>query len=205
MAWKALQLSTSGLRGTCYAAKTTTWHGLSGKGPDSSWVLRWLGHLAALLAQHQQQRGRPQPDFAFINCALLASEISILAPASYSRTLLQLRWLAQHTGLLGSALLASEAQQVTLRSTKSTLVACAAQLKLSEEHRVLQGHHRSSARLYSRNDTFGSMHLRRCITEAVCGGFRPQRSMFQGAQAPLPEPAFVWIAYGPLNYFRPPA
>ena len=36
---------------------------------------------------------------------------------------------------------------------------CSAAIKLSEEHRMLQGHHRSSARLYSRNDTFGSLHL----------------------------------------------
>ena len=90
MPWKALQLSTSGLHGTCYATKTTkkgqpfacTWHGLSGKGPDSSWVLHWLGRLARLLAQQAQQHSSPQPDFAFINCTLLNSEISSLAPAS---------------------------------------------------------------------------------------------------------------------------
>ena len=55
---------------------------------------------------------------------------------------------------------------------------------------MLQGHHRSSARLYSRNDTFGSLHLQRTITEAVCNGFRPQRSMSRGAQAPSPESPF---------------
>ena len=86
---------------------------------------------------------------------------------------------------------------------KSTLLACAAQLKLSEEHRMLQGHHRSSARLYSRNDTFGSMHLQRCITEAVCSGFRPQRSMARGAQAPLPEPAFSLDSAWPTELLSP--
>ena len=148
-----------------------------------------LESIASVQAKLTQ--GMPRPDFAFLHCTLASHEVSGCAPASYLRTLLHLRWLAQHSALLGpAALLPQEAQQITLHSMKSTLLACAAQMKMSEEHRMLQGHHRSSARLYSRNDAFGSLHLQRTATEAICNGFRLQRSMSRGAQAPLPEPPF---------------
>ena len=49
-AWSSLQLSTQGLHGTCAATKTTrrrqpfavTWHGISGRDAQSSWLLHWL-------------------------------------------------------------------------------------------------------------------------------------------------------------------
>ena len=67
---------------------------------------------------------------------------------------------------------------------KSTVLAVAAQLHLPKEDRLSQGHHRDSAKLYSRNDTFASLHVQRHISTQVAQGWRPQRSMARGGAAP---------------------
>ena len=194
----AVQLSATALHGTCDQTKTAkqgqpfavTLHGISGRSPSSSWVLRWLGHLARYI-RTAKLAPTARPDFAFINCHLPKHSIADAAPASYARTLLHLRWVAQNTALLGShALQAHEAAELTLHSMKSTMLANAAQIMIAKEHRMQQGHHRDSALLYSRNDTFSSLHVQRTVAEAVAKGFRPERSMARGAQAPLPEPPF---------------
>ena len=95
-------------------------------------------------------------------------EVDYLAPASYARTLLCLRWAAQASTISGSACLSpAEAGALTLHSMKSTALAAAAQLRLSRDDRLAQGHHRDSARLYSRNDTFASLRVQRSIAVAV--------------------------------------
>ena len=66
-----------------------------------------------------------------------------------------------------------------------------------KEHRVSQGHHRDSALLYSRNDTFSSLFVQSTICTCVANGFRPERSMARGGQAPLPEPHFSVPALRP--------
>ena len=75
MPWDALQLSATALHGTCDQTKTTkqgqpfavTLHGVSGRNPSSSWVLRWLGHLARYI-RTAKLAPTARPDFAFINC-----------------------------------------------------------------------------------------------------------------------------------------
>ena len=86
------------------------------------------------------------PDFLFINCSLAQPSIKQLAPASYARTLLHLRWAAQSIDIMGSnALHYDEATALTLHSMKSTMLAAAAQLAIAREDRLAQGHHRDSA------------------------------------------------------------
>ena len=196
--WDALQLSATALHGACDQTKTAkqgqpfavTLRGISGRDPPSSWVLHWLGHLARYIRAAKLEP-TARPDFAFINCRLAEHSVAEAAPASYARTLLHLRWAAQNTALLGShALQAHDAAELTLRSMKSTMLANAAQIMMAKEHRVQQGHHRDSALLYSRNNTFSSLRVQRTVAEAVAKGFRPERSVARGAQAPLPEPPF---------------
>ncbi|CAE7290205.1 unnamed protein product, partial [Symbiodinium pilosum] len=67
---------------------------------------------------------------------------------------------------------------------KSTALALAAQLHLPKEDRLSQGHHRDSAKLYSRNDTFTSLFVQRHIGSQVAQGWRPQRSMARQSQNP---------------------
>ena len=176
--WGSLQLSAQGLRATAYASKTTkagqpffcTWHGLSGRGASTSWLLRWLAALASIpKAVFEVHADTVEPDYLFPHLDMRCMHLR---------------------GVPGS-LTAPEASLLTLRSMKSTALASAAQLRLSRDDRLSQGHHRDSARLYSRNDTFASLHIQRSIALAVADGWRPQRSMARGGSAPVPEPPFA--------------
>ena len=80
---------------------------------------------------------------------------------------------------------------------KSTLLECASELTMPKEHRLSQGHHRNSALLYSRNETFSSLLVQRTICTSIAGDFRPERSMARGGQAPFPETPFSVPAMHP--------
>ena len=128
------------------------------------------------------------PDFLWLSTALDAKALDELAPASYCTALLCLRYAATLPWrIAGNGLLPGEARQLTLHSMKSTP---AAQLRLAKEIRLAQGHHRDSARLYSRNDTFESLDAQRRLATAMSTGWRPNRSVARGGQAPIPEPPF---------------
>ena len=66
---------------------------------------------------------------------------------------------------------------------KSTMLAAAAQLAIAREDRLAQGHHRDSAKPYSRNDTFDSLLIQAQLAQQVAKGWRPTRSMTRGGQA----------------------
>ena len=99
-----------------------------------------------------------------------------------------------------SALSCHEARELTLHSMKSTMLAAAAQLALPREDRLAQGHHRDSARLYARNDTFDSLRVQRRLTTQVAYGWRPSRSMARGGRAPLPDPPFSVSSTAPAEH-----
>ena len=159
--FSSLSLSTSALHGTCFATKTTT-HGqpfavtlagITGRNLTSCWTLHGLAALHSLVSPYLQQEDAP--DFLWLSTALDAQALDELAPAS---ALLCRRYAATLPWrVAGNGLLPGEARQLTLHSMKSTLLAAAAQLRLAKEIRLAQGHHRDSARLYSRNDTFDSL------------------------------------------------
>eukprot|EP00439_Symbiodinium_sp_Y106_P036072 s6047_g4.t1 len=157
--WWTLQLSAQGLHGTAYATKTTTcgqpfactWHGLAGRGVQSSWLLHWLACLVQI-----GEHASIAPDFLFFHCDLESQQLPHTFPSSYSQALLCLRYMAQQAGLT-----AEEALSLTLHSMKSTLLAAGAQLHFAEQSRLAQGHHRDSLRLYSRNDTLEALRLQK--------------------------------------------
>ena len=196
--WGSIQLSSQGLHAVAYATKTTkrgqpfacTWHGISGRDTGSSWLLHWLAALAQLPRNLFAAEERThEPDFLFPHIDMQSLSVPFLAPASYARTLLCIRWAAQDAGISQHARLnASEASALTLHSMKSTALALAAQLHLPREDRLSQGHHRDSAKLYSRNDSFASLRVQRHICTQVASGWRPLRSMARGGAAPVPEP-----------------
>ena len=116
IAWQSLQLSPAALHGTCYRTKTPVagqpfavrWHGVAGRDYSASWVLNWLGRLAGqYTAPRTGPLARAQPDFMFINCNPQMPLPVELAPASYSRTLLHMRWATQSAAILGSHALRS--------------------------------------------------------------------------------------------------
>ena len=186
--WSTLQLSAQGLHGTAYATKTTkcgqpfacTWHGITGRCVQSSWLLQWLSCLVEVGTSADLE-----PDFIFFHADLDSHQQPHVFPCSYTHALLCLRFLAQKEGLTES-----EACALTLHSMKSTMLAAAAQLQFNEHARLAQGHHRDSLRLYSRNDTLEALRLQRELSTQLALGWRPQRSMARGGAAPIPEPPF---------------
>ena len=79
-----------------------------------------------------------------------------------------------------------EAASFTLHSLKRSLLSAAAQLRLPEDSRKLQGHHRlSSALLYSRDDTIEALWVQSKLALAIRRGWRPPRPMAQLLSAAL--------------------
>ena len=120
------------------------------------------------------------PGFLFINCSLAQPSISQLAPASYARTLIHLRWAGQSTSIMGSN---------ALHSMKSTMLAAAAAAQLG-------------IALYSWDDTFDSLRLQGTLARQVAAGWGPSR-MARGGQAPLPEPPFSITRQPPPQQLLP--
>ena len=144
--YDSLSLSRHALHGVCYATKTTDQGqpfavavaGLTGRS-----ILHWLAAMHTAI--HDFWAPGDFIDYLWFSAA------------PDMKALLSLRWAATLPWLPpGQGLSAHEAAQLTLHSMKSTGLAAAAQLRLWKEHRLLHGHHRDSAALYSRNDVFAS-------------------------------------------------
>ena len=193
----SLSLSCSALHGTCYATKTTNMGqpfavalgGISGRDTASCWTLHWLAALRSALEYTNTPRDRV--DFLWFNAQPELARLQEIAPASYCAAMLILRWAATLPWQQpGQGLHSAEAKQLTLHSMKSTALASAAQLRMDKELRLFQGHHRDSADLYSRNDVFASLDVQQRISKALASGWRAERSIARGGQAPIPEPPF---------------
>ena len=77
-----------------------------------------------------------------------------------------------------------EAQAYTLHSLKEALLGASAQLRLPEESRHQQGHHRlTSVQLCSRDDTIESFWVQSQIASALIRGWRPTRPRFNHGPA----------------------
>ncbi|CAE7262101.1 unnamed protein product [Symbiodinium microadriaticum] len=136
-------------------------------------------------------------DFLWFNAQPELAKLQELAPASYCTAMLTLRWAATLPWQQpGQGLHSAEARQLTLRSMKSTALASAAQLRMEKELRLFQGHHRDSADLYSRNDVFASLDVQHRISKSLASGWRAERSIARGGQAPIPEPPFFSLPPG---------
>lgn len=71
------------------------------------------------------------------------------------------------------------------------MLSAALQLRLPEDDRRVQGHHRlNSTRLYGRDDTHQALWVQRRLSEALSKHWRPQRPMARGGQQPMAEPPF---------------
>ena len=71
------------------------------------------------------------------------------------------------------------------------MLSAALQLRLPEDDRRVQGHHRlNSTRLYGRDDTHQALWVQRRLAEAIAKLWRPQRPMARGGQHPMAEPPF---------------
>lgn len=88
----------------------------------------------------------------------------------------------------------TELSNITVHSTKSSLISAGKQLDLPRHWMQEQGHHRGTRNQtdrYSRDDTLYSLFLQRTISQQVKSGWRPLGAQARGGQAPLSLKSFV--------------
>ena len=206
-----ISLTQHVLRGSCWATKTTksgqpwacTIFGLAGRDEKSSWVLFWLRSLSISVTHSATSApDLPSPDFVLPALASITQDApaSFQSPMAYTQALAMLRWAVQLPWMprTASHLNHDEAQAYTLHSLKVALLGAAAQLRLPEESRRQQGHHRlTSVQLYSRDDTIESLWVQSQIASALIRGWRPTRPQSRGGQRAVFEPAFS-VGAGPI-------
>ena len=110
---------------------------------------------------------------------------------SYAAALNLLRHMLPCPWRSGESPLAGLQINFAMHSLKTTLLACAVQVPdLTEEQRMLQGHHKrnTSLRVYSRDEVFGQLSLQRHIISKVHQGWRPTLAQHRGSQLPMKEP-----------------
>ena len=197
----SLNLAIGALRGTCRMTKTTrsgqpfavVTSGFVGDSPQSSWIYVWLKALQAAV-----YRSYPFcPDFIIPVLDHYHSPTGN-APLPYAAALKALRWAAQ-TPWGKPTLSAEQAHQLTLHSLKVTFLSAAAQLRLPESSRKLQGNHTGgSVQLYSRDDTIEALWVQSQVASAVRNGWRAVRPLQRGGQTPIPEPPIL-MELSPLS------
>ena len=197
----SLSIASDSLRGSCWTTKTSltgqpfavTHFGLSGRDTASAWTITWLSHVQDSLLKTRVCLGvETEPDFLIPTPRIWDSPNVVVfnTPLQYHQALTLLRWLVQ-TPWRSPLLTANEASAFTLHSLKVSLLSASAQLRLPEESRRLQGHHKlSSVQLYSRDDTIQSLWLQRQIAIQIQQGWRPPRPQARGSQPHTIEPAF---------------
>ena len=197
----SLSIASDSLRGSCWTTKTSltgqpfavTHFGLSGRDTASAWTITWLSHVQASLLKTRECLGvETEPDFLIPTPRIWDSpNVAVFnTPLQYHQALTLLRWLVQ-TPWRSPLITANEAPAFTLHSLKVSLLSASAQLRLPEESRRLQGHHKqSSVQLYSRDDTIQSLWLQRQIAIQIQQGWRPPRPQARGSQPHTIEPAF---------------
>ena len=194
----SLSIASDSLRGSCWTTKTSltgqpfavTHFGLSGGDTASAWTITWLSHVQDSLLKTRETLGvETEPDFLIPTPRSWDSPHTPVfnTPLQYHQALTLLRWLVQ-TPWRSSLLSANEASAFTLHSLKVSLLSASAQLRLPEESRRLQGHHKlSSVQRYSRDDTIQSFWQ---IAVQIQQGWRPPRPQARGSQPHTIEPAF---------------
>ena len=118
--------------------------------------------------------------------------MSFFQALSFIRWALQTPWLPP-----GSAQVTqTEALAFTLRSLKTCLSSASAQLRLPEDSRRLQGHHKlSSAQLYSRDDTIEALWLQRQLSTAarpISWFSRPSKTCYAKPAPPAWVKCYTW-------------
>ena len=147
------------------------------------WVLHWLRHLQIcwkatetdwndLYASVCPDFILPLPDLA----SLSLEPFSYGAPMSYPQALALLRWAVQNPGFSQPLSLLQKPRPSLCAASRSACSSATAQLRLSDEARRRQGHHKQqSVDLYGRDDTIDALWLQQQIALACSEGWRPSR------------------------------
>ena len=171
------------LRGSCWRTKTSNrgqpW-GIQASGMlslgDFSWVEKWLTTLDQLwFAAKSTDMDMQTPDFLFPRMGTDGVALP-WTPMTYADALY---WIRRMTALPWKSV-QQASNHLTAHSMKSTLLSWGAQLiaegNISQEERLLQGHHRQgtskSLRLYSRDDVHGQLSFQKKLIAFVRRGGR---------------------------------
>ena len=159
-------------------------------------MIKWLESLSEAVTQSiSEPCNLPEPDFIMpvFACVDDNTRPKFSGPLPYTQGLSLLRWAVQvpWEPRTSACFNSDEAQVYTLHSLKVALLSASAQLRLPEESRRQQGHHRiNSVQLYSRDDTIESLWVQAQIAAALIRGWRPARPQSRGGQRPVFEPLF---------------
>ena len=113
-------------------------------------------------------------------------------PLSYSKASTILRFWAKKPWM-SPPYNDKELLNITVHSTKSSLISAAKQLDLPRHWLVEQGHHRgqrTQTDRYSRDDTLYALFLQRTVVDRVRCGWRPLVAQARGGQAPMSQKPF---------------
>ena len=187
------------LRGSCWRTKTSSrgqpW-GITSSGflslGDFSWIEKWLTTLDQLwFTARSTDMDMPAPDFLFPQ---VGQDGIVLpwSPMSYADALF---WIRKMTSLPWKSA-PQPSQHWTAHSMKSTFLSWGAQMiadgQVTQEERLLQGHHRQSSntslRVYSRDDVHGQLAFQSKVIKFVRRGGRFATPQHRGAQHPITEP-----------------
>ena len=122
---------------------------------------------------------------------VLASSL-LPRPLQYSKASTILRFWAKRAWM-APPYSDKELLNITVHSTKSSLISAAKQLDLPRHWLVEQGHHRgqrTQTDRYSRDDTLYALFLQRSIVDKVRIGWRPLVAQARGGQAPMSQKTF---------------
>ena len=158
---------------------------------EFSWVEKWLITLDQLwFAAKSTDMDMPIPDFLVPRMG--ANSIALpWAPMSYADALYWIRYMTAPPWKSAQ----QKSDHLTAHSIKSTLLSWGAQLiadgNITQEERLLQGHHRqgtsTSLRLYSRDDVHGQLSFQKKLITFIRPG-RFTTPLHRGAQHLVPEP-----------------
>ena len=189
---RSLVYDGENLRGLSWRTKTThrgQAFGVLAQGLMSKRSYHWLHKYLLTLDAVLTRVGMEYMDYLMPDVSNQQGILIPLQPMSYATAL---KWLRHCIRAPWKQLLDPSA--FTIHSCKATLLSWSAQQAhlLTEEERLQQGHHRSSAksslRLYSRDDVYPALRLQSLLRNAVLQGWRPSVPLHRGSQSALAEP-----------------
>ena len=168
--------------------------GFTSKSFLHGWVYIWMDLIQKWINIVSSKSPDFELDFIFPDIqqeGVLASSL-LPRPLQYSKASTILRFWAKRAWM-APPYSDKELLNITVHSTKSSLISAAKQLDLPRHWLVEQGHHRgqrTQTDRYSRDDTLYALFLQRNIVDKVRVGWRPLVAQARGGQAPMSQKTF---------------
>ena len=168
--------------------------GFTSKSFLHGWGYIWMELMQKWITIVSTKSPNFELDFIFPDIqqeGVLASSL-LPRPLQYSKASTILRFWAK-CSWMSPPYSDSELLNITVHSTKSSLISAAKQLDLPRHWLVEQGHHRgqrTQTDRYSRDDTLYALFLQRTVIDKVRTNWRPLVAQARGGQAPMSQKLF---------------